>query len=120
MLNKESFIKFINHYKTFDKAFERIEEALYGRKYMSNLYESDWYNAIGGMLDEFLNAHFTEEGCDLVNWWLFEDVDKVIYEKPQQLDFFGEIKEGEDVDISVRTIDELWAYMKKNKDCYFL
>lgn len=120
MLSKESFKKFINNYQEFEEAFDRIEEALLGRKYASNLYESDWYEAVGGMLDSFLESHFTEDGADLVSWWLFEDVDKVIYEKPQQLDFFDEFKEGEDKVVPVKTIDELWNYMEKNKEYYLL
>jgi len=118
MIDKKLFIEYIEQYQRFDKAFERIEEALMGKKYSSNLFESDWVESVGGMLDIFLKSHFTEEGCDLINWWLFEDVDKVIYEKNSQLDFFDEFKE--DNKIPVETIEQLWNYMNKNKDVYLL
>lgn len=118
MLSKELFVKFINNYKTFDSAFERIEEAIYGKKYYSNLYEFDFYEAVGGMLDNFLDSHFTLEGSELVSWWLFEDVEKIIYEKAKETEFFDEFKE--DKEVSVETIDELWDYMEKHRADYFL
>lgn len=119
MITKKLFIKFISDYQKFEKAFERIEEALIGKKYSSNLYESDWYESVGGMLDTFLETHFTEEGISLIIWWLFEDVKKILRIKSDQLDFFDEFKD-EDKKISVETIDELWNYMEKNKKYYFL
>ena len=107
MITKELFIKYIEQYQRFNSAFERIEEALMGRKYASNLYEADWVDSVGYMLDLFLKSHFTETGYDLITWWLFEDVDKIIYEK-------------DDTTTSVKTIDELWNFMSKYRKTYFL
>ena len=71
MITKELFLKFLEQYQRFNTAFERIEEALMGNKYHSNLYESDWYDSVGYMLDIFLESHFTKDGCDLINDYLF-------------------------------------------------
>ena len=70
MISKELFVKFLTKYQTFNEAFERIEEALMGKKYSSNLYESDWYDSVGAMLDLFLESHFTDDGQDLINTYL--------------------------------------------------
>ena len=43
----------------------------------------------------------TEGYNDILAWWLYEDVDKVIYDK--------------DKEISVRTLEELYDYIIKNK-----
>ena len=73
MLSKKLFVEFLTQYQIFNSAFERIEEALMRKKYSSNLFESDWYESVGNMLDLFLESHFTEEGRDLINAYLFED-----------------------------------------------
>ncbi len=114
MITKELFIKFINQYKKYNSAFERLEEALMGRKYISNLYESDWNEAVGYMLELFLESHFTEEGCDLINWWLFEDVPHIIYTSYEADLFNKEIK----IQYDVENIEDLWDYMIKHKKDY--
>ena len=120
MITKELFIKFIQNYQSFDAAIDRISEALIGDnvsvRYSCDLYDSDWVNAVGNMLDSFLVSHFTEAGQDLIYWWFYEQVPKVIYVKHEN-SFFEEFKD--DIEISVETIDELWDYMIKNKKDYF-
>jgi hypothetical protein len=117
MITKKEFTDFIKSYQTFYKAFERIEEALMGRKYIcSNLYESDWYESVGKMLDIFIDSHFTEEGADWVNYYLWEDVDdKAAYIK-QDKDIFNEEKE---IRFPLDTLDELWDFLLTNKKLYF-
>jgi len=46
-----------------------------------------------------LNLEITDE--DLLFWWLYEDVEKVVY-----------IDDG-DKSIKVESLDELWDYIKK-------
>lgn len=118
MITKELFVKFLEQYQRFNTAFERIEEALMGKKYSSNLYESDWVDSVGDMLDIFLESHFTECGCDLINWWLFEHDDwgLILYEKEER-NLFNEEKKTE---IIIETLDELYNYLIKHKEDYFL
>ena len=59
MISKKLFVKFLEQYQRFNKAFERIEEALMGKKYSSNLYESDWVS-IG---DAYLTDVFGDGNC---------------------------------------------------------
>ena len=68
MITKEQFINFITSYKKFAEGIDRIEEAFGHSVY---LFETDWYEAVGKMLDYFIESHFTEIGCDSIFWWMF-------------------------------------------------
>ena len=116
MLTKELFFKFINEFKIFDEAVERLEIAISGRKYGCNLYDSDWYNSVGIMLDTFVESHFTNDGQDLVSWWLFEDVDKIITQKVDPDLFNG----ASEIEYNVNELEDLWNYMVEYKKDYFL
>jgi hypothetical protein len=115
MISKELFIKFLSQYQRFNIAFERIEEALMGKKYSSNLYESDWYDAVGYMLDIFLQSHFTEDGCDLIDAYLFENCREFWINIDKDL-FTDKGKEH----YTFNTLDELYDVMLKFKNDYFL
>ena len=115
MITKELFVKFLSQYQRFNTAFERIEEALMGRKYSSNLCESDWCESVGYMLDIFLQSHFTEEGCDLINAYLFEDCREFWQTKDKTL-FEDEKEEHHTFD----TLEELYDVMLLYKNTYFL
>lgn len=115
MISKELFIKYISEYQRFNRAFDRLEEALMGNKYRSNLYEADWYQSVGYMLDIFLESHFTEYGCDLINAYLFENChefwiteDKTLFEDKSKKHYTYE------------TLEELYDVMLKFKNDYFL
>lgn len=115
MITKKLFIRFIEQYQIFDRAFVRIEEALMGRKYSSNLFESDWHESVTGMLDLFLESNFTEEGQDLVNAYLFEDCKEFWINKDKTL--FEDSKEEH---YTFETLGELYDVMSKFKNEYFL
>ena len=115
MINKELFVKYLEQYQRFNTAFERIEEALMGKKYSSNLYESDWYDSVGAMLDLFLESHFTEYGRDLINAYLFEDCREFWVSKGKTL--FEDKKEEH---YEYNSLEELYDVMLKFKNDYFL
>ena len=115
MISKKLFVKFLEQYQRFDKAFERIEEALMGKKHSSNLYESDWVDSVGFMLDIFLQSHFTEYGCDLINAYLFENCREFWVTEDKNL--FEDEKENHYV---YNTLEELYDIMLKFKNDYFL
>ena len=116
MITKEQFLEFVHQYQAFNDAIGRIETALSGRHNGCNLYDSDWYNSVGLMLDIFLESHFTDDGQDLVNWWLFEDVDHIITQKIFP-DFFTERSE---IEYDVNELEDLWNYLIKYKEDYIL
>lgn len=110
MITKEEFVKFIQSYIEFQESVDKFDMAITGKNHPSILFETKWYDAVGKMLDSFLDSHFTEEGVDLICWWLFEDVNHIIYSKIDN-DLFDSEKE---VEIDVNHIEDLYNYLIKN------
>ena len=108
MITKEEFIKFINQYQIFDKALDRLSQALSGSKYGIPLFETDWANAVGEMFDIFLDSHFTKTGVDNITWWI---IVRTVYP-----DLFNGKSETE---YNVNDIEDLWNYMIKFKEDNF-
>lgn len=115
MITKKEFVKYLEQFQRFNTAFERIEEALMGRKYSSNLYESDWCDSVGAMLDLFLKSHFTKDGCDLINAYLFEGCREFWINKDK--DLFTDKREEH---YEFNSLEELYDVMLKFKNDYFL
>jgi hypothetical protein len=116
MINKEEFIKFIQSYIEFQESVDNFDKAITGKNYPSILFETKWYDAVGKMLDSFLDSHFTDCGIDWIFYFLFEDAnDKAAYVK-QEGDMFNEEKE---IRYSLESIDELWNFLLTDKKLYF-
>ena len=116
MITKEEFIKFIQSYQEFENSVDRFDKAITGKSYPSILYETKWYEAVGKMLDSFLDSHFTDYGIDWICYFLFEDVnDKAAYIK-QEGDMFNEEKE---IRYSLESADELWNFLLTDVKAYF-
>ena len=114
MITKEEFTKFIKNYQVFYNGIERFEKAITGSKYTSNLLESDWGDAVGIMLDTFLDSHLTVDGADWVTYYLFEDVeDKLV--TVDEKDLFGINKK----EYHLNSINELWNFLLTNPERYF-
>lgn len=117
MITKEIFKEIIDLDQIFKKGIERIETAIGGEPYsISGLWESDWVMAHEKMFDTFIQSYFTEIGQDLIYWWLYESVDKIIYQKIDS-NLFEDKKE---IQFDVNSIDDLWDYMIKYKEDYFI
>ena len=114
MITKEEFIKFIKTYQEFDKAVDRFDKAITGKSYSTILFETDWFNAVGEMLDIFLDVNFNEDGKDIVYWWMFEDVNHVITETVNS-DLFNVESE---VEYNVNDLEDLYDYLIKFKKNY--
>ena len=54
------------------------------------------------LFDNFISSHFTLAGCDLVYWWLYESVPKVIYETVTP-DIFT--KDSKKIEINVEELE---------------
>lgn len=61
---------------------------------------TDDYHSI---IDVLLKTYYSEEGEDIISWWLYEDVEKKIYNKK------GEVIED------LTSIESLWEYVEKIK-----
>lgn len=96
----EDFKHLIDHKIKFDNDLELIER-LTGIHLIDSDLITDSYN----IFDAAIALSFTEEGQDLVFWWLYEDVPKIIY--------------IEETKIDVEDIEDLWNYMMDDKETYF-
>lgn len=102
-MTKEQFFKFLNKYNNFYEGISKIEE-MFGNV---SLWECDWVNSVGSMYDIFLDTHFNENGCDLINAYMLEDWRGSIYN-----DSGEEIKD-------IQTLDDLWSYLINYREDYF-
>lgn len=116
MITKEEFIKFVQSYIEFQESIDKFDMAITGKNCPTILFETKWYEAVGRMLDSFLDSHFTDYGIDWICYFLFEDVnDKAAYIK-QEGDMFNEEKE---IRYSLESADELWDFLLTDKKLYF-
>ena len=115
MITEKEFTDYLTQYQIFDKALDRLSEALSGSKYGLALFETDWGDAVGKMLDIFLDSHLTVDGADWVGYYLFEDIeDKKVVVKTNDL-FNGEVK----TEYHLNSIKELWDFLITNPAQYF-
>lgn len=112
MITKQEFFKAISEHQQFNDAVERMSNGIGQSVY---LFETDWCRAEGNLFDIFLKSHFTDDAVDTIYWWLYEDVDKVIYINSEK-DLFKE--ETEEI-IAVRTLGQLWSFFEREPDVYF-
>jgi len=100
MLSKELFIKRMNLIQNFHSEQEAlsvlIEKIIDG--WVVVTIGDYLINEIIDMLNEALNI----EDKGFLSWWLYEDVDKIIY--------YG------DKEISVRTLEELYDYLASSQE----
>ena len=114
IVTKEQFKEIINLHKTFNDELDKISETLFGNSY-SSLIECKFAESANIMFDKFIEILLTEEGEDLLYWWIYEDVDKIIYYKTPDTLF----EKGKEESRSVESFDNLWDYMIENKSVYF-
>ena len=116
MINKEEFVKFIKAYEEFEEGIDNLEKFLSGdTPHWVDLWGSNWVDAVCKMWDQFMYSHFTEEGCDLINWWKFEDVNHIITQKTDPDLFHGK----SEIEYNVNDIEDLWNYLTKFSSDYF-
>lgn len=98
-MDRELFAKQINLMKSFNHKIDQI------RDFGIDLVETPLFDIPAQMFDNFVDSVCTDEGADLVFWWMYEDVEKVIFEK---------IGEGEEQKIPLETVYQLYEYLDKN------
>lgn len=116
MITKEEFVKYLTEYQSFEKAINRLGEAFLGGKGYYFIYECDWYDSVGQMLDIFIDSHFTESGADWIYYYLFENVEDHEVVITKEADMF----EGkEEIIYHLNSIDELWDFLLTDIRHYF-
>lgn len=91
-MNYQLFSKGIKQYQDFNKYLDNLKDA------GLDLFETDLIEKAYTIFDTWIESILNEEGQDLIYWWLFEDVEKIIYE------------DGKD-DINVEKLEDLYTYM---------
>lgn len=100
MMAKEQFIKRMQLIQNFHSEQETLSV------FIDKITDGYPVVTIGDYLvDEIINM-ITEDlkinkEDNWLNWWLYEDVDKVVYEE----------KDGKKIEISVRTLGELYDFL---------
>lgn len=74
-----------------------------------DIIDSFVFEGFNKVLNLFFREYFSEEGFDLICWWLYENVPKVIYYSEDTI--FGK----EEYKISLNTIEDLWNYLNSDK-----
>ncbi len=73
-MEKEEFCEALNHIKDYEKELNRLEEILGCYIFESPICESVSY-IIQHLVDALSN--YNGDTADDINWWLYEDVEKV-------------------------------------------
>lgn len=105
MLSFDEFNQEINLINFLEKKMTSF--GINGSTFAENVFE---------LFDLFIKSHFTHEGIALIYWWMYENVEKVIYET-KEVDLFN--RTPENIEIDVKSQEDLWNYMYKNKEIYF-
>ena len=95
MMTREKFkdlvYKMLEHNELYDKLYELGIDIL----------NCKYVEYAGIFFDELMLKEFGEEGEDLISWWMYEDVDHLIYD--------GDDKEKVIADLN--NIDDLYDYL---------
>ena len=98
-MKKENFVKAIELMKAFNDKVDLLSDNL-----EINIIESDFYSIPAQLFDNFIESVCTEDGAELVFWWMYEDVEKMIYESD----------ESSEKVYHLDTVDDLFNYMCQN------
>lgn len=71
-MNYQLFSKGIKQYQDFNTYLDNLKNA------GLDLFETDLIEKAYSIFDTWIETILNEEGQDLIYWWLFEDVEKVI------------------------------------------
>lgn len=94
-MSKEKFVSTIDYYQNFLDKADKLEAL------GINLYDGPLVESIDFVFDAWINEITGEAGSDLIYWWLFENVEKAIYEDNKVI-------------ATLDTVEDLYNYMKEN------
>lgn len=99
MITREEFRDAIQHIKSFNRTLDLLCD------FGIDLTNSDLFNDFGVISDKLFASNFTDEGCDWINWWLYEREDTNSMSH-SAYDSEGNI-------IKLDTAEELWNLVSK-------
>lgn len=95
-INKEQFIRAISQIQNLHSQQDTLNKLI--DKLTDGLSVVDIGNYVVEELIDMININLELEDKDLIGWWLYEDVEKIIY--------------VDDKSIKVETLDELWEFIQ--------
>ena len=95
MVTLENFKKAISTIQSFNDKSKQLEGL------GIDLLESWISDTVFELFDQWIKSNFNEEGTDLIYWWLYDKVDKVIT-----------LKNGSKLDVS--NIENFYEYLFNN------
>jgi hypothetical protein len=103
MMTKEQFVNRIGLIQNFNSKQEVLSDLIdkITDGYGIVEFGDDLANEIIDMISEDMGI---AEGDDLIEWWLYEDVDKIVYET----------KNDKEIKIEVETAEQLYDYIVEN------
>lgn len=100
MITKNLFIRLLESVKSFSNTVDTLYN-----NYHIDLAYSPFCDSFYDLVNLIYTMAFTDAGKDLVDWWLFEDVEKYIY-------FNGEVIDD------LTKAEDLYDYMVKDAEIY--
>lgn len=94
-MNKETFIKCMQQIQNFHSQQETLSDVI--EKLSDGYCVFTMGNQLVDIILDLINKNLNIEDNLLLGWWLYEDVDKIIYDERRA--------------ISVKTLDELYNYI---------
>lgn len=96
-MNLNLFKKIIDTISLYNNIIDELE------KYGIQIIDSKMSNGLHDLVHEILINTYDEDGVELIYWWLYEDVDKFLYDSETH-------KKIEDL----TTVENLFAYLNGN------
>lgn len=93
-MTKEEFKELVQYIREISDFYDKLY------KLGIDIIECKAYDYAGIFFDKLMLNEFGKDGADFINWWLYEDVDHVIYDD-----------ENESTDVN--DIDDLYDYLVK-------
>lgn len=101
-------IKFNDFAKVIDKICTLDDTAAKLADIGIDIYDTPFYECATSLAEDFFNCHFNADGVDLIYWWLYEDVEKLIYDEHHNI-----------VD-NLTNIEDLFDYLTDPDNNYLL
>ena len=95
-INKEQFIKSMSQIQNLHSQQDTLNKLI--DKLTDGFSVVDIGNYVAEELIDMININLELEDTNLLDWWLYEDVEKIIY--------------IDDKPVKVGTLDELWDYIQ--------
>lgn len=109
-MNINLFFIYLIKFKIYKMTFETFQQIIFllkknearsNKLYKLGFDDLNMKDELHGVINLLFKAHYSEIGEDLISWWLYEDVEKIVY------------NEEDGIDSDLTEIEDLWKYVEK-------